>query len=53
MWVYIPLMLAAAILGIRTGKDDTPELQRPSVIPLWLWIFAGGSIALSGILSRL
>ncbi|MFC1581948.1 hypothetical protein ACFL4W_00275 [Planctomycetota bacterium] len=51
LWIYIPLLLIGAFAGAYRGNMDRPEIRRPSIIPLWLWLAAAGSVVLSGILS--
>lgn len=52
-WIYFPLLLCAAALGIRRGNERSPELQRPSRIPFWLWVLAAASITACPLLSAL
>jgi len=52
-WIYFPLLLLAAALGVRRGNERSPELQRPSRIPFWLWCLAAASIAASPLVSAL
>jgi hypothetical protein len=52
-WVYIPFLLIGLVLGVKSGTGKTPELQRPSRLPLWLWVAAAASIASSPLINAL